>query len=385
MFWPPRRVEQLRATGFRPPFCPWPECAQHQLRDPEAFRYRRAGFYSRLCDQRRIPRFCCKACGRTFSQQTFACTYYMKHPELLPVVAAGLNAGSAHRQIARTVGCAPSSVTRLSARLGRHSVLLHFSAFAALDTIREPVVLDHFESFVHSQHHPVGLGTPVGHNSWFCYGLDPAPHRRGGRLSPAQRRAAPRRAPPRGSVVDSFRRMLDLLQSKIDEKLVLISDGHPAYRRGLVHHTAAGRIEHRVHRNPRRGPKGSPRSLEARQRDQAMFPVDLLHALWRHSCAHHRRETIAFARRVYSVMERGFLMLVWRNFVKGVSERRGDRTTPAMRLGLTDQPWSWQRVLAQRLFPTRIAAPEAWKTTYQRDWKLPGIGVHTGHLLKHAY
>jgi hypothetical protein len=385
MFWPSRRVEQLRATGFRPPFCPWSECAQHELSDPEAFRYNRAGYYKRKCDQRRIPRFCCKTCGRTFSQQSFACSYYLKRPELLTIVAAGLNAGSAHRQIARTVGCAPSTVTRLSAHLGRHSVLLHFLAFASIGAIQEPVVLDHFESFVHSQHHPVGLCTPVGHHSWFCYGLDPAPHRRGGRLSPAQRRAAPRRAPPRGSVVGSFRRTLDLLQAKIAKKLVLISDGHPAYRRGLADHPAARRIEHRIYRNPPRGPKGSPRSLVARQRDQAMFPVDLLHALWRHSCAHHRRETIAFARRVYAVMERGFLMLVWRNFVKGVSERRPDPTTPAMRLELTDRPWNWQRVLAQRLFPTRMAAPGAWKTTYQRDWKLPGIGIHTRHGLRNAY
>jgi hypothetical protein len=61
--------------------------------------------------------------------------------------AAGLNAGSAHRQLARSLGCAPSTVTRLAARLGRHAPLLSALLLDPLDGIREPVVFDHFESF----------------------------------------------------------------------------------------------------------------------------------------------------------------------------------------------------------------------------------------------
>jgi hypothetical protein len=113
-----------------------------------------------------------------------------------------------------------------------------------------------------------------------------------------------------------------------------------------------------------------------------MFPVDQLHALWRHSCAHHRRETIAFARRVNAATERAFLMMVWRNLVKWRSERRPDRTTPAMRLGLADEPWSWRRVLAKRLFPGRVRVPEAWRKVYRRDWD---VGTRfRRHRLKHA-
>ncbi len=37
-----------------------------------------------------------------------------------------------------------------------------------------------------------------------------------------------------------------------------------------------------------------------------MHPVDGLHRLFRHSCADHKRETIAFGRRLESIMGRAF-------------------------------------------------------------------------------
>ncbi len=68
-----------------------------------------------------------------------------------------LNAGSAHRQIARSLGCAPSTVTRLSARLGRHALLLQAHALDTLGEIGEPVALDHLETFVVRQEEALGL------------------------------------------------------------------------------------------------------------------------------------------------------------------------------------------------------------------------------------
>jgi hypothetical protein len=90
----------------------------------------------------------------------------------------------------------------------------------------------------------------------------------------------------------------------------------------------ADEIDLEQHPDPPRGPKGSPRSAKAKARDRAMFPVDLLHGLLRHSLAAHERETIAFEKRLNAIVERLFLVAIWRNFVKGVPERRGDPTTP---------------------------------------------------------
>jgi hypothetical protein len=103
-----------------------------------------------------------------------------------------------------------------------------------------------------------------------------------------------------------------------------------------------------------------------------MFPNDQLHQLLRHTCSDHKRETIAFGRRLESIIGRANLMAVWKNFIKLRSERAPDRTTPAIRLGLTDERWRFDRVLARRLFPKREPVSESALRTYQKRWT-PGL------------
>lgn len=387
MQWPRQRLQQIPPSAFRPRHCPRHGCSQH--RSPCRFRYTRAGSFTRKSDGRRLLRFRCLACGSRFSQPAFCVSYYLKRPELIVPIAAALNAGSAHRQIARSLGCAPSTVTRLAARLGRHALLLQALALHNLRELNEPVVLDHFGTFVVRQEEALGLATPIGQRSRFACGVDPAPHRRGGRRTPAQRRRLrdkPVQVRP-GAFVRSTSRVLDLLLSKVPPgcKLHLISDAHPAYRGALKRHPQRSRVEHHVYPNPPRGPKGSPPSRPARLRDREMRVVDLLHALLRHTCAHHRRETIAFGRRVNAVVERLFLALVWHNFVKKVAEGRSARVTPAMRAGLTDRQWDWPRVLAWRLFPARMPLPPGWIDVYRRNWITVSIGPNTLHRLVYAF
>jgi hypothetical protein len=307
-------------------------------------------------------------------------------------VAAALVAGSAHRQIARSLGCAPQTVTRLAARLGRHALLFNARALSRLPSLDEPVSYDHFETFVYGQDFPLGVGTAVGHRSWFVYDLEPAPHGRRGRLSPRQKtrqRENRRRwgAPPRGAYRRSVERLLERLLPLVpaDRPLVLLSDDHPAYAPAVKRHRQGHRVLHRAFRNPARGPNGSPRTPEARRRDEALFPVDLLHALLRHSNAHHRRETIAFSRRANALIERGHLTALWRNFVKRRSERRTEAETPAMRLALACGPWTWSRILTRRLFPWRERIPPGWEEVYRREIVTPQVGRNLRHELRNAY
>jgi transposase-like protein len=383
--WPRTPVERLQ--DFRPPFCPRRNCKYHTR--PEGFRYQKKGSYS---TKRRAvnPRFRCLGCGSSFCLNAYSLNYYRKRPELLRPVAAGLVAGSAHRQLARSLDCAASTVTRISAHLGRHSMLLLLRALTALEgQLEEAVVFDHFETFELTQDLPVGVGTPVGTESWFVYGVDPAPHARTGKRSPVQERRRRRRAkrPTHGGYVGSTGRVLDRLMPLCPEgrSLRLVSDEHPAYGKAVMEHPCSDRIETERHPNPLRGPKGSPRSRAAVARDKAMFPVDLLHGILRHSLAAHKRETIAFGKRLNAIMELMFLAAVWRNFIKGVSERRNDRTTPAMRLGLTDRPWSWRQLLSRRLFPDREGLAGNWLEIYRRDWTTPELPSNTRHRKVFAY
>ena len=350
-------IDGRRSDRFRPPFCPHEGCPAH-TDSGGPYVAKRDGSYRRQCDPlRRVQRFRCGTCGRGFSQRSFATTYRLKRPELLAPVAALLVAGSANRQIARSLGCSHSTVTRMSVRLGRHATLFQRWTLAQVDEIREPIVFDHFETFVRSQVERLGVGTAVGDRSWFVYGLDGARYLRvGGRST---RKRALKRSPipvRKGVITDSTARLLQMLLAKSPGGLDLVSDDHPSYT-SVVRKLQRGAvpIRHSIFANPDRSPKRD--RARARRRDRGMFAVDLVHKLIRHSQAHHRRETIAFGRRVDYTVGRLALFAVWRNFVKRRSERRVSRSSPAMDLGLTDRLWSWVDVLAVRLFEQRAELP----------------------------
>jgi transposase-like protein len=383
--WPKTPVERLQA--FRPPFCPRPDCPEHHRRDGQ-FRFRLKGTYPTRRSEHN-QRFLCVRGDHTFSERAFSPRYFLKRPELLVPAAAGLVAGSAHRQIARSLGCSPSTVTRLSARIGRHALLLMARALERLrGRLAEPIGFDHFESFEFAQDYPFGIATPVGSVSWFVYGADPAPHARTGRRSPAQAQRLRRRPgrPRRGGYTGSTTRMLDSLLplTAPGDRLHLLSDDKPQYRQAVDRHPAAEKIRLVQYANPPRGPKGAPRSPQARERDRQMFAVDAWHALIRHSAAHHRRESLAFGRRLNALIERTFLLMVWRNFVKQRSERKPDGTTPAMWVALTGERWSWKRVFARRLFLRREKVPDPWRQLYRRDWISPMLPANTRHRLVFA-
>lgn len=369
-----------------PPHCPRRACPEHRRSGP-GYRAALAGSY-RAFGGKRIRRYRCRACGVTFSANAFSTTYYLKRPELTLPIAAGLVAGSAHRQIARTLGCAHATVSRRAARLGRHALVVQAGALERLRGRRlEPVVADHFETFELCQQDAVGVATAVGAASTFVYALDPTPHRRGGRKRARARRDRKRPArDPRGGHAGSMARVVDLLVGLLPEgeRLDLTHDGHPAYRAAIGPRRERVRVRAFPDPRPRTGPDGK-RTRDAARRDRAMFPVDALHLLLRHSAAHHRRETIAFSRRLNALMERMFLLIVWRNFVKRRTERRPCRESPAMRLGLAERLLSWREVLARRAFPQRVDLPELWRELYRRDWITPALPVNATHRLVHAF
>jgi transposase-like protein len=386
---PRRPVERIPARDFVPTHCPWPECSEHSP-GPRTARYRfhRHGYYTRKCAPHKIPRFLCLSCEATYSRQTFSTTYYAKRPKLLPLIACQLQASAALRQIGRTLGCAHTTVGRALARLGRHCMLLLAQALAELETVREPLVIDHFEAFEVSQDLPFGIGTVVGHRTWFVYGLDPAIHGRGGRMTDAQKERMSRRKKRarHGGYKGSFSRLLGVLRPLAPvEGLTLHTDAHESYALALRGHPARERFRHLAVPNPERGPKGSPPSEKARLRNALMFPSDRFHALLCHTAKHHTRETIAFPRRLNAALERCFVHVIWKDLVKGRSERKPDRRTPAMLLGLTEEPWTWSRVLGRRLFPSQVPLPETWFKLYKRDWLTPELGRNARHRLNHAF
>jgi hypothetical protein len=152
---------------------------------------------------------------------------------------------------------------------------------------------------------------------------------------------------------------------------VIRSDEHPAYPR------AWRRLADRQIRHERTA------STEARTPANPLFAANLLDLLIRHSSANHKRETIAFSKRRQSAAERLAVLLVWRNYLKSVSERRRD-ATPAQRLGITERRLEVEDVLATRLFPGRIHLPERLARYYWRLTPTRGLTNPRLHRLRLA-
>lgn len=360
------------STGFEPPHCPRTDCRYHHCRT--GWRWIRHGTYARQCAPQRIQRFRCDHCGVTFSTQTFATTYYLKRPRLLEPLFHRLLAGSGLRQITREARCVHSTLMRQCARLARHALL--FLARHAPPGPEEPVAIDGFESFAYSQYHPLHLHLVIGADSHFGYAFTHSRLRRKGRMSARQkrRRAAleARHGRPEPGAIE--RDMASALRIAAPEPrpLTVRSDEHPAYPRAL-RRLEGYAIAHRC----------TP-SIEARTSGNPLFPVNLLDLLLRHNSANHKREGIAFSKRHQAVIERAALLLLWRNYAKRFSENHGGGT-PAMRIGLMQQPLSLKRILKERLFPSRVQLPEPWDVYYRGEVDTPGITHPRRHRLKLAF
>src|SRR5262245_36456281 len=357
---------------FVPPHCPRSDCHFHPCRP--GWRWKRHGTFTRAALPHRIQRFRCAHCRHTFSEQTFRTSYWLRRPDVLLATAFRLLACSGYRQIAREARCAPTTVLRHAARLGRHA-LLYLHARRPRGPIQDPVGLDGFESFASSQYHPLYLNLVVGAISHYGYAFTHTELRRKGRMTAVQKRrraefeARHGRPDPKG--VERGSALALKLAAPEPQSLVVRSDEHAAYPRAFRRLPGYTIIHERTS------------SLEARTAGNPLFPVNRLDLLRRHNSANHKRETIAFSKRHQSVAERAAWPLLWQNFAKQFSERHGGGT-PAMRLGLRDRPVPIRELLKERLFPVRVGLPEEWARYYRGEVRTRRFARERRHLLKLA-
>ncbi len=324
----------------RPPFCPNPRCDSRK--NPKTWRYVKKGFFLRDQVPRRIQRYRCTRCGRYFSSQTFSARYWLKRSDLLAPTFHRLVSCSGFRQIAREAGVSHTTIRRLSDRLGRHCLLFQEQARPPTAPT-EPLVLDGFRTFEHSQYWPMDLNLVVG-PSLFVYGFNDAELRRSGTMRPAQviKRTQLEQRYGRPDPLATQKQVEGLLRRLVPPGCTaeLHSDEHPAYARAL-RRLPGRKIVHR-----------RTSSRAARTPRNPLFPVNLSDLLLRHSSANHKRETVAFSKRRQSILYRAAIFTVWRNYRKDRSENR-QLGTPAKALGLAKRALAVDEILARRLFPER--------------------------------
>jgi transposase-like protein len=354
---------------FVPPHCPRSDCPYHVC--ATGWRWARHGWYTRQAAPQRVRRFRCAHCGHTFSEQSFRTDYWLRRPDVLAAIARRLLGCSGYRQLARELACSHPTVMAQARRLGRHA-LLWLWGHRPQGPLREPVVVDGFESFAFSQYQPLYLNLVVGADSHYLYGFTHTRLRRKGRMTAAQkrRRAALERTfgrpDPRGIELDTAEALR--LAAPRPQPLVVRSDEHADYPRALERLRRAGyALRHEC----------TP-SVRARTAGNPLFPVNRQDLWLRHAGANHKRETIAFSKRHQAVLERAAWQALWLNWTKPFSENHGGGT-PAMRAGLARRPVPVRELLARRGFPLRVCLPEPWAGYYWSSIPTPGIANERRH------
>jgi len=341
-----------RKSPKAPPFCPNPECRFH-CGDTTSWRWVGNGTFTSGRSRRSTQRYICLQCGRSFSTRTFRSTYWLKRPDIFLRVARGLVSCSGFRQLAAGLEVSPQTVARHAARLGRQSLLFH-EQMRAKKVVAEPLSLDSFVGFTHSQFSPIHFHFAMGRQSHFAYGLTESQVRRSGAMTPAQR---------------AFRAFLERTVGRPDSKarekdvaalLAIVGEGANHIDLSTDEDKAYPRA---VRRSGLPIAQSTISSKAPRTTSNPLFASNLHDLQVRHGSSNHKRETIAFSKRVASSIERMWLHLVWKNYVKSFSEKTQGET-PAQRAGFTERKWSFREIFRRRRFPDRIVLPERWKAHF---------------------
>jgi hypothetical protein len=277
------------------------------------------------------------------------------------------------RQIARELGVTHGTLQRQSERLGRHCLLV-LEALRPRAAPAEPLVLDGFRTFEHSQYWPFDLQLLVG-ASHYVYGFNDAELRRMGTMRPAQReKRAVLEAVHGRPQPHATRLAVEELVARVvasGAAAAIASDEHPAYPqafarlpdRRIVHSTTSSKAS-RTPRNP-------------------LFAANLADLLLRHSSANHKRETIAFSKRRQGALYRAAIWAVWRNFMKSRSENRRD-APPGVALGVVARRFTTRDLLEERRFPWRQVLGEWVERCYFARIPTRALARSRPHTLHYA-
>jgi len=369
----PRSGMNTVTDSFVPLHCPNSNCHHHNGLHPD-WRFKRCGYFWSHSQRKRIPRFLCHSCRRSFSSQTFAANYWLKRPDILPQLLTKTTGCMANRQIARDLAVAPSTIDRQLARLGRHCLLYHASQMQKAPPA-SVVAIDGLVTFEHSQYWPFHHHLGVEPTSDFIVYFTDSEVRRSGSMTPAQKLKRERLEamygrPDPQAVRKDVTHLLEVVAGS-QPQLTVLSDEHKAYPPAL--RRLKCKVEHLV--------TSSRARRDSRNR---LFPVNVADLLVRHSSANHKRETIAWSKRRQSSAERLAVFVVWRNYLKGRREKARGSPTPAQARGMLDRRLEVSDLLERRLFVTRTALPERWEDYYWRRVRTRALVRQRAHELKYA-
>lgn len=293
--------------------CPDSSCSNHAPNSStQWFDYH--GAY--LSCGRRVQRYRCRSCRRTFSERTLSIDYWthfsLDYAMLIHLFAAGCSV----RALSRLFSTSVKTIQNRFSRLARAIIPTLSSLQHSID-LRENLVADGLENFFVSQDFPNNIHVLVGKRSQYTYGFNYALMRRKGRKTEAQaircEALYPRVDFDLHTIKRGFKELTTQMNRVAKERspLVLYTDEKQQYTTALAEDATiekrreSGGFAH-VQINSK-----LPRTLR-----NDLFSVNYIDREIRKDVPEYRRETVCFGRNVVNGLERFCVYLFHHNFIK---------------------------------------------------------------------
>lgn len=312
---------------FQPPFCPYQHCTVH-TKPPDLKWWQHYGYHwSKVHGS--VPRFLCKHCGHTFSVQTFSVHFYTKRIIELADLERRVSSSMSIRALSRDFRCTEDTILNRLDRIARQGIALHCSLRPKADPT-ERLCFDGLVSFDRSQYHPNDIGISITAGSRFVLGLSHASTRRSGRMTPYQKEQRNRidklAVYENHAIERSLTEHLDMIQLERPHSaihpLILSTDEKHDYVRAVMRHAL-----YREQDNEHRMIHQRVPSTYARTQANPLSASNYYDREVRKDQAHHRRETVCFARDAATGMSRLYVHMVYHNYEKHYRINQPDRVT----------------------------------------------------------
>ena len=334
--------------NYTPPFCPRPECPSH---GSEEFRFRRSGYYTRICDKAMVPRFRCLICLRGFSRQTFRVNYRLHRPELDMRAAWCFVSKVTMRQSARFLGCRRETIELRLRRFGDQGWAFHADQLlkiASSGGLEGAFQLDELETYEGDRRlAPVTVPVLIHQVSQLTLDAQPGRIAARGNLTPHHEERKKRKEQEHGrrtsesaSVVEHCLLTLKVVL-KTSSESVLRTDEKRLYT-ALLRRLSIP-IQHE-----------KTNSKEPRTTSNPLFAINHTFATMRDGVSRLVRRSWGVSKQRQRLKSHLDFYLAWRNYVRRRFNRDDANQSPAQVAGVMESAISMEDLLGWAVFPWRL-------------------------------
>lgn len=333
---------------FDPPRCPHNNCLYH--RNPAPGFFARHGYYRAACRPHPIPRYRCKACGRTFSRQTFHVSYRDQKPHLNQPTLELLCSGVGFRQAARVLKLTRNNLVSKARKISRHVADLDQNLKDRIARREEAapsgqpleLQMDEFETYETRRNtRPISIPVVIDPRSRFRFAAIPAPIRPSGTMTAARIRAIeqederfrPRQNQSAAACIAAFQAAADTHPAATT--VIVGTDCKSTYPSYIAKVFAGRTVHHR-----------QTSSVDPRGLGTPLFAINHTEAILRDHVGRLRRESWLVSKKCEYLDLHLRLINGYRNWVR--PRFNTDTSTPAQVAGYAKRPLKMKELLGWR-------------------------------------